>query len=337
MALPNYFSCEEFTNAEKRIRAVDVVVTPIKRSTWLSELIEGNVYLKLEFFQPGNSFKLRGAANYLLSYLDQHKTLPTKVVTSSGEIQGIGVAAACKKLKIACEIYLPFYCYSEARRALFEDTYGAKVIISGETFQDSSSEAAEKGKEKGVCYIHPFNDPWVIQGHGTMYMEIKEQLKDVNIDAVLASVGGGGLLSGLIEAAHSFGNHHTDFYSVENKGADYYNQSHIQHKLVTLHDVHSIAQPGINTISQEILQRFEQHIKRPLVVEDVDVVECIFQTLDREKLLLDPSSASVVTALAKNPSLFKGKNVVLIISSANTTIEECIEWKRQFFPLEYSL
>ena len=76
----NYFTSEQFTNAEKRIRSVDVDITPLKRSTWLSDIIEGNVYMKMEFFQPGNSFKLRGAANYLLSYLEQHQTLPTKVV-----------------------------------------------------------------------------------------------------------------------------------------------------------------------------------------------------------------------------------------------------------------
>ena len=205
-------------------------------------------------------------------------------MTSSGEVQGIGVAVACKKLKIACDIYLPYFCYTEARRALLEDTYGAKVIISGETFQDSCSEASEKGKEKGVCYIHPFNDPWVLQGYGTMYLEINDQMKGVKVDALLATVGGGGMLSGMIEAAHSLGNQHTEFYSVENKGADYYSQSHAQHKLVTLHDVHSIAQPGLNTISQEILQRLEQHIKRPLVVDDADVIETIFQTLDTEKV-----------------------------------------------------
>lgn len=258
------------------------------------------------------------------------------MITSSGEIQATGVAQACKKLKVPCEIYLPYFCYSESKRALFEDRYKAKVFIAGETFEESIKEAEEKAAaEEGAVYIKPFNEPWVIEGEGTMYLELVEQLKGVNIDAILAPVGLGGLLSGLIEVALALDNRHTEFYSVETKGADYYNQSHLQNKLVTLPDVQSIAQPGINTLSPEVLQRFKKSIKRPLVVEDVDVVESIFRILNTDKILLDPSSSSVVAALTKNASLFKGKNVVLIIGSATTTIEECLEWKKQFFPLHY--
>ena len=159
------------------------------------------------------------------------------------------------------------------------------MVLEGECFQDASNAAHELAKEDGVCYIHPFDDPWVIQGQGTLYLELEEQLKDTPFDAVIASLGGGGLLSGMIEAARASNNQKLQFYSVETKGADYYYQSHLQQKLITLSDITSIAKTlGASTGTKEIFQRFEKEITQPFVVNDADVVESIFQLLDSEKV-----------------------------------------------------
>jgi len=328
------YSLESFKAAHERILKAGVIESPVKRSSWLSNLIEGNVYLKLDFFQESCTSKIRGAINHILKFKELHNALPKQVVTACGGNHSIAVAIACHKFKIPSTIYLPCTLYSEEKRAILEDVFGAKVIMEGETFKESNQLAIEAAQKEGLCFIHQIEDPWMIQGEGTIYLEIEKQIN--SFDSIVAPIGGGGLMSGLIEAARSSNNDRVQFYSVEPKGADYYYQSHTEGKLITLHDVCSIAHPlAAVTSNDEFFQRFEKNIAKPLIVDDCDAIETIFQLLDREKILVEPSSACAVTALVKNQSLFKGKNVVLIMGGANVSIEECLERKRQYFPLEY--
>jgi threonine dehydratase len=205
----------------------------------------------------------------------------------------------------------------------------------------------------------------VILGQGTIAMELLEQM---NVDNVVASVGGGGLMSGIVSCYRVKGDTQTKygttriiivtiiaqscdtipervvccvccvccvcgarFYSVETEGADWFYQSSEAGQLVTLPTITSIAKTlGAKSSTPEVYQILSRNVERALRVSDKEAVEALVAFLDREKLLVEPAAACVVAAVLKNPDLFAGKSTVLIVCGSNTTLDEVGLWRQQF-------
>jgi threonine dehydratase len=314
---------KKFQKAQERISAY-VFPSPLKKSHWLSKELEAEVYLKLECLQPGRSFKIRGATNALLS----QKSLPKKVITASGGNHGLGVTIASNRLKISCTVVLPLSTSSYRIKILEE--LGAEVILKGKAWDEANTFALKLAQESNNLYIHPFADQEVILGQGTIALELLEELKD--FDILIASVGGGGLLSGIslaLEASKK--RKKIDIFSVETKGADSLALSLKYNKIMELPEITSIAKTlGAKKTTPFIFETLKRLIKQSFVIEDSEAVKYLIKFLDHEKILVEPATSCIIAAALMNRELFKDKKVVMIICGSNVSLDELSEWKKEF-------
>lgn len=185
---------EDIIAAQARI-ATAVRRTPmLKAAPFSGQELDCELYLKLENLQLGGAFKARGAANTALS-LDAD-ALGRGLITASGGNHGIGVAAAAQAAGISAIVHLSTNASPEKVRRL--ESFGAEVVLAGEVWDDANALALERADKEGRTYVHPFADPLVIAGQGTVALEVLQDLPDV--DTVVIAIGGGGLISGMSTA-----------------------------------------------------------------------------------------------------------------------------------------
>ncbi len=188
-------SIEKVKQAANLIKG-KVIKTPLVYSPSLSHMFGGEIYLKLENLQKTGSFKIRGATYCILKNKDEIG--PGGVVAASAGNHAQGVALAARQANIPATIVMPEWASiskQEATRA-----YGGGVVIAGQTLGESIKKAEEMVQE-GKTFIHPFDDPDIIAGQGTVALEIFDDLKET--DMILAPIGGGGFISGIASTAKS--------------------------------------------------------------------------------------------------------------------------------------
>ena len=183
------FSSKNVRQAKKALSSI-VHNTPLDSSKTFSKLTGANVYLKLENLQKTGSFKVRGAYWKMLNV--NNSTLKHVVAASAGN-HAQGTAFAASQLKIPCTIVMPEN--ASTVKVAATSGYGASILLSGSNYDESYSKAVSITKKSSATMIHPFDDPLVIAGQGTIGLEILNSLK--NVDVIIAPVGGGGLISGL--------------------------------------------------------------------------------------------------------------------------------------------
>lgn len=311
---------EEFQEARERI--AHVKPSPVVHSPWLSKELNAEVYLKLEYLQPGNSFKIRGASNALLC----QDPLPHQVITASGGNHGLGVAVACKRADVPCKVVLPTST-SNYRVKLLEEL-GAEVQLFGDAWDDTNKYALELAKSPDILYIHPFADREVILGQGTIALELMEQLPE--FDILVASVGGGGLLTGISLALEQLG-YQGEIVAVETIGADSMHQSLNAGKIIELDAITSIAKTlGARKTEPFIFESLKRLVTHSLIVHDKEAVKSLLDFLDNEKILIEPATSCTIAAAFQNPDLFKNKKVVFIICGSNVSMKEVENWKEEF-------
>lgn len=315
------FTLEDFQAAESRIRPY-VRPSLLRYSDWLSKQLQAEVYLKFEALQPGRSFKIRGASNALLSQ-DQ---LPEQVITASGGNHGLGVAIACRRVGVPCLVVLPTYTSSYRIDLLRE--MGAEVKLFGDAWDDANTHALQLAEAEGTLYIHPFADPEVMLGQGTIALELEQELD--HFDAVIASVGGGGLLGGIALALEAM-KKEVDLYSVETSGAESLFRSLEADELVELPAITSIAKTlGARKTTPLIFETMKRLLRKSYVVSDRDAVQALFDFLDHEKLLVEPAMSCIIAAMLQHPEEFRGKQVVVIVCGSNVSLAETEQWRREF-------
>lgn len=309
---------KEFREAEQRIRPT-VHPSPLIRSEWLSNELDADVYLKLECLQPGNSFKIRGATNALLS-----NNKPQQVITASGGNHGLGVAHACKNNGIPCKVVLPTST-SDYRVKLLQDL-GAEVELYGDAWDDANSHALKLADSENILYIHPFADKEVIIGQGTIALELSE----MEFDALFCSVGGGGLITGITLGLQALGKN-VDLYAVETKGAESLHKSLNAGKLEELDAITSIAKTlGAKKTVPFVFNTLKDMLKDSLVVEDRYAVQYILKFLDNEKILVEPATSCILAAAMGIREQLRGKRIVFIICGSNVSLDEVMNWKSEF-------
>ena len=315
----------DFETAQKRITPY-VAHSLLVYSNWLSQELKAEVYLKLECLQPGRSFKIRGATNTLLA----QSSLPKMVITASEGNHGIGVTIACNQLNIPCSVVLPTSAYKY--RITLLKSLGAKVILNGDSFDDASKHAIELASNSGALYIHAFADRDVMIGQGTIALELMQEQALKDLDIIMVSTGGGGLLSGISLALEAMGkSDDIQIYSAETKGADCIALSLQQKKLVELPAITSIAKSlGARKSTPFIFNTLQRLINKSFVVEDSQAVEALLQFLDNEKLLIEPATSCIIAAALANRKLFENQKVVFIICGGNVTLAEIDQWKAEF-------
>ncbi|MBK8464527.1 MAG: threonine/serine dehydratase [Chloracidobacterium sp.] len=297
--------------AESRI-ASHVKKTPLEYSTTLSSRLGTNVYVKYELFQKTGSFKARGAFNKLLSLTEAD--LSGGVVAVSGGNHAQAVAYASRILGLDAVVLMaqstPKF-YVEATRG-----YGATVELL-----PTIADAFEKAKiyqAKGRVFLHPFDDPLIMAGQGTVGLEIMEDLPDAT--DVIVSIGGGGLAGGVSTAVKSI-NPKTRVWGVETSGAEAMSQA-----LAAGHPVEvvntSIAKTlGAPFVSDTTFELAQKYLESVTVVTDDEAVHELLYISERLKVITEPAASCTLAAAEKLRDNFTSESkVVLILCGGNTSI-----------------
>ena len=291
----------------KVIRQTEVVQAPQVNP-------ECDVYLKLECLQRTGSFKVRGAC-YKISQLSNEEKAHGVIACSAGNhAQGVALGATAHGIKSL--ICLP----AGAPISKVEATkgYGADVCLVPGVYDDAYQKAIELRDEKGYTFVHPFDDPNVIAGQGTIGLELIDQVKDM--DAVVVPVGGGGLISGVAFALKTL-NPQIKVYGVQAAGAASMVQSLHVHKRECLSSVSTIAdgicvkEPG--ELTYEICSKYVDDI---VTVSEDEICAAILQLLEKEKVVAEGAGATSVAAVMFNKVPVKGKKVVCIVSGGNIDV-----------------
>ena len=180
--------------AQERLKGV-AQKTGLSYSNSVSDLAGCEVYLKLENLQRTGSFKLRGAYNKVASLTPEEREKGVIAASAGNHAQGVALAAS----EYGCQSVICMPKHAPLSKITATRGYGANVVLYGDFFDEAAAKAVELTTEHGYTFVHPFNDPEVIAGQGTIALEIIEQLPEV--DAIVAPIGGGGLISGLAVAA----------------------------------------------------------------------------------------------------------------------------------------
>lgn len=297
-------------------------LTSISHSKSFSQMSGANIFMKLENMQTTGAFKVRGAYNKLANLSPEERA--KGVVAASAGNHAQGVAFSATKLGMQSTIFMPIF--TPPLKVLATKGYGANVVLTGESFDDSFLASQEYTKQHDASYIHPFNDPLIIAGQGTIGLEIYEQQPDV--DAVIVPIGGGGLIAGIAMAIKEM-NPKVRVIGVNAAGAASMVASRNANEIVSLPSVSTIADgiavktPG--TLTFDIIQKYVDDI---VSVTDTEIAHAAYLLLQRGKLLAEPAGVTSVAAALFNKVDLKGKNVVPVVSGGNINmrlLEQIIE------------
>ena len=222
-----------FTTAREHLKNV-LLPTPLMYSPIFSEESGNNIYIKPENLQKTGAFKIRGAYNKMLKLTEAEKQ--RGVIASSAGNHAQGVAYAARELGIKAVIVMPKT--TPLIKVQSTKKYGAEVVLYGDVYDDAYQKAKELEEKEGYVFVHPFNDPDVLEGQGTIALEILEQLPQT--DVIVVPIGGGGLISGIACAAKQI-KPDIKIVGVEPSGAASATEALKKNKLVTLPEANTIA------------------------------------------------------------------------------------------------
>ena len=272
------------------------------------------VYLKTENLQVTGSFKVRGAY-YKISQLSEEERAHGVVASSAGN-HARGVALAAAKSGISSLICIP----DSAPISKVEATksYGAQVELVPGAYDDSYNRACQIVEEQGRTLIHPFDDPDVIAGQGTIGLEILDQLPDV--DAVLVPIGGGGLISGVAYALKRM-KPEVKIYGVQAAGAPSMQESVRQNKQITLDSVNTFADGiAVKHPGDLTFELVKEYVDDVVTVTDNEVASAILAMIEKRKLIAEGAGAVSVAAAMYNKVPIQGKKVCCLVSGGNIDV-----------------
>ncbi|MFO0925509.1 MAG: threonine/serine dehydratase [Gemmataceae bacterium] len=293
--------------------------TPLVPSATLSAELGARVSLKLECLQKTGSFKPRGAFNKMLSLTAEEQA--RGVVAVSGGNHAQGVAYAARQLGLRAVVCMPRTTpanYLDATRG-----YGAEVVLTADIH--AAFAEAERLRQAGMTLVHPFDDPLVAAGQGTIGREIVEDAPDVT--HLFVSIGGGGLLAGVATAVRA-ARPEAQIIGVETVGADAMAQAWAAGEIVELPAITSIARtlgsPKVSPFTFEAARRLAREV---VVVPDAEAVAALVFLLERAKVLTEPAAACVLAAARRWRSAFTPTDhVVLLLCGGNVALADVCGW-----------
>ena len=302
---------ESFKAARSVLQAV-LRPTPLIYSPYLSKTCSNNVYLKPENMQATGAYKLRGAY-YKISTLSQEEK-DRGLVTASAGNHAQGVAYAAQAAGVAATIVMP--TTTPLVKVNNTKDYGAQVILHGEVFDDAAELAAQLSQERGLTYVHPFNDLTLATGQGTIAYEIFQDLPDV--EAILVPVGGGGLAAGVSTLAKLL-NPHVEVIGVEPTGAASMKASLEAGHVTTLPAATTIADGvAVKTPGDLVFPYVQKNVDRIITIDDSELVEAFLDVMERHKMVVE--NAGLLSVAALRHLGCEGKNVVSVLSGGNMDV-----------------
>ena len=317
-------------NVEQARKILESVVhkTPFQKSLRLSKKFSAEIILKREDMQPVRSYKIRGAYNKIYQLFLQDKVRRGVVCASAGN-HAQGVAFACHRLKINGVIFMP---ETTPRQKLEQvEMFGegfVQIKLYGDTFDDSKNAAIEFSEKWGAAFIHPFDDPQIIEGQATLALEILEQAND-EIDYLFIPVGGGGLAAGMVTVFSRL-SPRTHIILVEPSGAASMAASLKAGRTVALEEIDKFVDgAAVQKVGDLTFDICKDHVTDCISVHEGKVCETLLEMYNKEAMVLEPAGALTLAALDQYAGKIKGKNVVCIVSGSNNDITRTEEIKER--------
>jgi threonine dehydratase len=298
---------KDIERAAARLRG-QILETPCVESRTLSEIVGAQVFLKFENLQFSASFKERGACNKLVD-LSEGGTRGVIAMSAGNHAQGVAYHA--QRLGLRALIVMPRFTPGvkiERTRG-----FGAEVVLHGDTLDSARVHALELAEREGLTFVHPYDDDAIIAGQGTIALEMLDAVPD--LDTLVVSVGGGGLIAGIAVAARArkpdieiVGVQTRRFPAMVNaiKGTNHPQGTN------TIAEGIAVGTPGV--LTQEIIARLVDDL---LLVDEGDIEQAVLMLLEIEKTLVEGAGAAGLAALIRHPEHFKGKRVGLVLSGGN--------------------
>ena len=318
-------SVENIKQAAENLKGV-AERTPLQKNLALSEKYQCDVYLKREDLQPVRSYKIRGAYNKIKSL--SKESLAKGVICASAGNHAQGFAYACNLLGIRGTVYMPSTTPKQkVEKVKFFGKNNVSVVLNGDTFDDSFKSSMKACEEEGMTFVHPFDDHRVMEGQGTVGLEILEDTND--IDYLLLPVGGGGITSGT-GSYFKQKSPKTKIIAIEPEGAPSLQEALKKGAPVELSKIDKFVDgAAVQRVGTNTFDVMKDVVDEVVLVPEGKVCSTILQLYNEEAIVVEPAGSLAIAALDFVQDKIKGKKVVCLVSGSNNDIVRMQEIKER--------
>jgi len=320
--------------AQERLKGV-AQKTGLSFTNSVSDVADCNVWLKLENLQRTGSFKLRGAYNKVASLTQEERDKGVIAASAGNHAQGVALAASV----YGCQSTICMPKHAPLSKIAATRSYGANVVLFGDFFDEAAAKANELAEKNGYTFVHPFNDPLVIAGQGTIALEIIDQLPDV--DAIVVPIGGGGLIAGIAVAAKSV-NPKIKIIGVQTENMPSMQTSINQGKILTVEGKASLADGiTVKTPGDLTFELVKKYVDDIVTVDETEIAEAILWLIERVKTVSEGAGAVPVAALMNGKITgLRNKKVAAMVSGGNIDVNQMTRiinggllksWRKAYF------
>ena len=313
--------------AERRCSTPLHIQTPLVISQALTACCQRTVSLKLEALQPSGSFKIRGIGAACTAYLRRGAQ---RFISSSGGNAGVAVAYAGRCLGVPVTVVVPETTTTRAQEVIEQE--GARLIVHGASWQEAN-DRAQSMVGPTDAFLHPFDDPLLWQGHASLIDEVVQL--GFKPDAIVLSVGGGGLLASVVQGLRRHAWQDVPIIAVETAGTDSFNQSVQAGHRVHLERITSIATSlGAKQVCAQAFQLVKEHEIKSIVVSDRSAISACWRFLDDQRLLVEPACGAALAPVYENHQVLAayGTIMVVVCGGVTTSAAQLCQWSHEFGP-----
>src|ERR1043166_4836513 len=311
--IPSMVTLPDIKAALGRIR-YSIYLSPCPRSENFSQLTGNSVYLKLDNLQRTGAFKERGALNKLLTLTPEERAHGVIAASAGNHAQGVAYHAG--RHEIRAQIVMPLT--TPLIKVSATKSYGAEVVLHGANYDEACEEALKRSHQFGMTFIHPFDDEVVMAGQGTMGLEILQQVPDV--EAIVAPIGGGGLIAGVACAVKET-NPHVRVIGVQPARLPSMKVAIAEGHPVTLSPAATIADGiAVRRAGEKTLPLVQKYVDDIVTVDEEEIANAILLLLEREKTLAEGAGAAAIAALINRKLPFTRKNVAVLVCGGNIDV-----------------
>jgi len=307
--IPDY---DDVLKAHERIKPY-IHRTPVLTSSFMNELTGAELFFKCENFQKAGAFKVRGASNAVFGLPDDK--VAKGVATHSSGNHALSLSYAAGRRGIPCTVVMPKTA-PEAKKAAVRG-YGGTIVECEPSTSSREAVFAEVVAESGADFVHPYNDHRVIAGQATCSLEL--HVAAGPLDAIIAPIGGGGMISGTCLTMSNI-SPDTKIYAAEPKNADDAYRSFKAGHIIA-DDAPQTVADGLKVPLKELTWHFvSHHVEDILLASEKEIIDAMYLTWQRMKIVMEPSSAVPLATILKNREIFAGKRVGIIITGGNVDL-----------------
>lgn len=307
--LPYELIVEAFDRLRKRVRRTELI-----HSHHFSEKLGTPIYFKCENLQRTGSFKIRGALNFMTA--QPRENLAKGVITASAGNHAQGVAFSADLLGVKATVFMPES--TPPQKVFATRDYGAEVVLTGKNFDESYTAAVKAGKESGALFVHPFDEPLVMAGQGTIGLELLDDLPD--LANIIIPIGGGGLISGIASAV-KVTQPRVRIIGVEAAAAPSMHYSLKKGEIVEAPLAFSLADGiAVKRVGRKTFPIVQELVDEVVLVEEEEIAQAIVALLERTKLLVEGAGAVTLAALLNGRVKDLSGKTVCLLSGGNIDV-----------------